>query len=78
MNITFLCYFLLNNLDKCLETLIESGRISEAAFFCRTYCPSKISEVIAIWRKDLEKVSRVAAQSLSDPTEYPQHFPELS
>lgn len=78
MNITFLCYFLLNNLDKCLETLIASGRISEAAFFARTYCPSKISSVIEIWRKDLEKVSRVAAQSLSDPTEYPQHFPELS
>jgi len=61
MNITFLCYFLLNNLDKCLETLIASGRISEAAFFARTYCPSKISSVIEIWRKDLEKVSRVAA-----------------
>jgi coatomer subunit beta' len=78
MNIAFLCHFLLNDLDACLATLIDSGRISEAAFFARTYCPSKISEIVGLWKEDLAKVSKVAAQSLSDPTEYPQHFPELS
>jgi coatomer subunit beta' len=61
MNISFLCHFLLNDLDACLATLIDSGRISEAAFFARTYCPSKISEIVELWKKDLAKVSKVAA-----------------
>jgi coatomer subunit beta' len=61
MNIAFMCHFLLSDLDSCLATLIDSGRISEAAFFARTYCPSKISEIVGVWKEDLAKVSKVAS-----------------
>ncbi len=30
--------------DKCLELLCATGRFPEAAFFARTYIPSRISE----------------------------------
>ena len=37
--------FLLGDLDGCVDLLVDSGRIPEAAFFARTYLPSRISEV---------------------------------
>ena len=33
-----------------------SNRIPEAALMARSYLPSKVSEIVAIWRKDLNKV----------------------
>lgn len=45
-NVSFLCYFLLGQLDKCVEVLCKNERISEAAFFSRTYLPSKVQS----WR----------------------------
>ena len=38
-------------------TLLFSNRIPEAALMARSYLPSKVSEIVAIWRKDLNKVS---------------------
>jgi coatomer subunit beta' len=34
-NITFLCNFMLGNTEKCLEILINTDRLPEAAFFAR-------------------------------------------
>lgn len=34
-NISFLSMFLLGDLEKCLEILIQTNRIPEAAFFAR-------------------------------------------
>jgi coatomer subunit beta' len=42
-NVAFLSYFLLGDLEKCLDVLIQSGRLPEAAFFTRTYLPSQVS-----------------------------------
>lgn len=42
-NISFISNFLLGRLEDCLEILITSGRLPEAAFFARTYLPSQIS-----------------------------------
>jgi len=69
---------MLKDLDKCIECLVKSDRIPEAAFFARTYCPSRISGVVKLWKEDLAKISKVASQSLTDPTDYPQKFPELA
>ncbi len=44
-NVSFLSRFLLGRVDECIDVLIASGRIPEAAFFARTYKPSRISEV---------------------------------
>lgn len=52
-------------------------RLPEAAFFARTYLPSQMSEVVKVWKKDLEKQNAKAAESLADPAEYPNLFPDL-
>lgn len=76
-NISFMSNFLLGRLEDCLEILVKSGRLPEAAFFARTYLPSQISRIVGLWREDLAKTNAKAAQSLSDPTEYENLFPEL-
>jgi len=75
-NVSFLSYFLLGDLEKCLEILITSNRVPEAAFFARTYLPSEISRVVALWRVQLGKVNEKAGQSLADPADYPNLFPD--
>lgn len=75
-NISFLSNFLLGNLDKCLDILIKTDRIPEAAFFARTYMPSKISSIVKLWKEKLSSVSEKAGQSLADPEQYENLFPE--
>ncbi|KAH9714549.1 Coatomer subunit beta'-2 [Citrus sinensis] len=73
-NVAFLCLFMLGKLEDCLQLLVESNRIPEAALMARSYLPSKVSEIVAIWRKDLQKVNPKAAESLADPEEYSNLF----
>ena len=46
-NVAFVCRFLLGQLDACADLLVSCGRLPEAAFFARTYLPSKTSEASA-------------------------------
>ncbi|XP_059457505.1 coatomer subunit beta'-2 isoform X2 [Corylus avellana] len=73
-NVAFLCLFMLGKLEECLQLLLDSNRIPEAALMARSYLPSKVSEIVAIWRKDLNKVNTKAAESLAVPEEYPNLF----
>ena len=66
-NVSFLSYFMLGELEKCLQVLLDSKRIPEAAFFARTYLPSEISRIVELWRAELSKVNEKAGQSLADP-----------
>ncbi|KAL0441561.1 UNVERIFIED_CONTAM: Coatomer subunit beta'-1 [Sesamum radiatum] len=75
-NVAFLCLFMLGKLEDCLQLLIDSNRIPEAAFMARSYLPSKVSEIVALWRKDLHKINPKAAESLADPEEYANLFDE--
>jgi coatomer subunit beta' len=74
-NISFLSMFLLGDLDQCLEILIQTNRIPEAAFFARTYLPNKVTYVLDMWRQELGKVNEKAGQSLADPVQYENLFP---
>lgn len=76
-NISFLSMFLLGDIERCLEILIKTNRLPEAAFFARTYIPSKISYVVQLWRDELAKINEKAGQSLADPTQYENLFPGL-
>ncbi|XP_041377525.1 coatomer subunit beta'-like isoform X2 [Gigantopelta aegis] len=76
-NVAFLSYFTLGRLEECLEVLINTGRLPEAAFFARTYLPSHISRVVSLWRQNLATINKKAAESLADPTEYENLFPGL-
>ncbi|XP_050414492.1 coatomer subunit beta' isoform X1 [Patella vulgata] len=76
-NVAFLSYFTMGRLEECLEVLIKTGRLPEAAFFARTYLPSQISRVVTLWREHLSKINKKSADSLADPTEYENLFPGL-
>lgn len=76
-NVAFMTYFLQGKLDNCLELLIKTNRLPEAAFLARTYLPSQVSRVVKLWRESLSKVNQKAAESLADPTEYENLFPGL-
>lgn len=50
-NSSFLSNFLLGNVDKCVDILVETGRMPEATFFAHTYCPSQVSRLVSLWRE---------------------------
>ena len=76
-NVAFLSLFLLGDVEACLDLLCSVGRIPEAAFLARTYMPSHVTRIVQMWRKDLASVSQQAAESLADPTEYEEMFPDF-
>lgn len=76
-NVAFLAYFVTGQLDECVQLLLDTNRIPEAAFFARTYLPSKISSVLELWKSDLKTVNEKAAEALADPAKYPNLFPDL-
>lgn len=75
-NVAFVCLFMLGQLEECLQLLVDSNRIPEAAFMARAYLPSKVSEIVKLWHNDLKKINQKAAESLADPEEYPNLFPD--
>lgn len=47
-NVAFLSYFITGQTSKCLELLINTNRLPEAAFFARTYAPSQVNRYLAV------------------------------
>jgi len=76
-NIAFVSYLLSGNVEACANILIATNRLPEAAFFARTYIPSRVDEIVSRWKADLSKVSASAAESLADPTNNKELFPDF-
>ncbi|XP_041851095.1 coatomer subunit beta'-like [Melanotaenia boesemani] len=76
-NVAFLTYFMQGRLEKCLDLLIKTDRLPEAAFLARTYMPSHVSRVVKLWKDNLSKVNQKAADALADPRDYSNLFPGL-
>jgi len=76
-NTAFMCYFLLGDINSCLQLLVQTGRISESAFLARTFAPSQVSRIVKEWKDDLQKVNPNAAEALADPMQYENLFPDL-
>ena len=76
-NVAFICLFLLNKIDDCIELLCDTGRIPEAAFMSRTYAPSKVSNVVELWKADLALVNRKGQMLLLTPQSTKICFPNL-
>ncbi|CAJ0579930.1 unnamed protein product, partial [Mesorhabditis spiculigera] len=76
-NVSFLSNFMLGDIDKCLETLIASDRLPEAAFFARTHAPSQVPRVLALWKERAASKSQNTRKSeaLADPVKYENLFP---
>jgi len=80
INIAFLSHFIGGDKNGCLKMLVDAGRLPEASFFARTYVPSQVSSIVAIWKEQLEvhKGNKKAADSLADPAKYDNLFPGLA
>ncbi|KAL3108388.1 hypothetical protein niasHT_015310 [Heterodera trifolii] len=79
-NVAFLSNFLLGDVQKCIDILVENGRIPEATFFAHTYAPSQASRLVSLWRgaasQNLNGISkRNVGESLADPVKYENLFP---
>lgn len=55
-NIAFTCKYMLGDRQGCVDLLIACGRLPEAAFFARTYCPSRVTEIVGLWQSELMKI----------------------
>ena len=76
-NVAFVAHFLTGNVEACADLLISTKRLPEAAFFVRTYLPSKIDEVVSLWKEDLAHISETAAKALAIPKENAELFPDM-
>ncbi|VDO70375.1 unnamed protein product, partial [Heligmosomoides polygyrus] len=81
-NVHFTTSLLLGDVDACIEALIATDRIPEAAFFARTHCPSQLPRVMGLWKDKADRLqkntTRKIAESLADPVRYENLFPEYS
>nr|CAB3232869.1 coatomer subunit beta'-like [Phallusia mammillata] len=77
-NVAFLSYFITGQTQKCLDLLISSNRLPEAAFFARTYLPSEVSRVVQLWKEGLSKSNKKAGDALADPSQYENLFPGMA
>jgi len=76
-NIAFTCYLLCQETKKCVDLLIKSERLPEAAFFAQTYCPSEVPRIVDLWKTSLkENKKNVTAECISDPTKNPELHPD--
>ncbi|KAI8905433.1 coatomer WD associated region-domain-containing protein [Gorgonomyces haynaldii] len=77
VHLAFQCYLLTQNHEGCLQLLVEAKRFPEAAFYCRTHLPTKMTEVAGLWRQDLiDKKKERLASMITDPQTAPELFPE--
>ncbi|KAG0297357.1 hypothetical protein BGZ96_006736 [Linnemannia gamsii] len=77
-NIAFSSYLSLGQMEECIEILIDTERIPEAAMLARTYVPSAVPRVLQLWKDSLVAAKREkTAQALADPLEYEDMFPDL-
>jgi coatomer subunit beta' len=75
-NVAFVSNLLCGNVEACADILIETKRFPEAAFFARTYLPSRVDEIVGMWKEDLASISETAAKALASPSENPDLFPD--
>lgn len=49
-NISFLCSYVAGDLERCVDILVNTERLPEAAFFARTYLPRFVLNLEISWR----------------------------
>ena len=64
-NVAFVTLLLAGDIDGCIALLISTNRLAEAALFARTYAPSKVDEVAALWKAELAKTNPKAAAAIA-------------
>ena len=67
-NVAFAALLQMGDTSACVDLLLSTDRIPEAALFARTYAPSQASRVVKLWKADLEaKKRQKIAVGIADP-----------
>lgn len=67
-NIAFTAFLQLGDVKPCIDLLIKTDRIPEAAFLARTYAPSQASDVVKRWKAHLTTGGKgKIARTIADP-----------
>jgi coatomer subunit beta' len=77
-NVAFVAYFITGNVEACADLLVATKRLPEAAFFARTYIPSRVDDIVALWKDDLASTSESAANALASPKQNPEKFADMA
>lgn len=56
-NIAFVAAFVCGQVEACIDILVESNRIPEAALFARAYLPSRVPSLTKLWKDMLSAPS---------------------
>ncbi|KAM4058805.1 coatomer WD associated domain-containing protein [Hirsutella rhossiliensis] len=76
-NVAFSCYWLLGDVDGCVEMLTKTGRLAEAVLFAQTYKPSLAASIVKDWKESLDKGKKGrVAKLIGVPDEDAELFPE--
>lgn len=54
-NIAFQAAYLIADIESCVNILVKSNRIGEAAFFAKSYAPSMLPEIMKKWAISLKE-----------------------
>ncbi|KAJ3206133.1 Coatomer subunit beta' [Dinochytrium kinnereticum] len=77
-NVAFLCNLLVGDVSKSIDLLCSTERLAEAALLSRTYMPSRISDVVGLWKDSLVKAKKPkSAEAIADPRQYENLFPDI-
>ncbi|KAI1733138.1 coatomer WD associated region domain-containing protein [Ditylenchus destructor] len=82
-NVSFISSLLLGDVSKCVDILVETGRIPEAAFFAHTYCPSQVPRLVELWKTKAALAltgvgKKNVGENIADPAKYDNLFPGYS
>jgi coatomer subunit beta' len=77
-NVAFVAYFITSNVEACADLLVATKRLPEAAFFARTYIPSRVDDIVTLWKEDLASTSESAANALASPKQNPEKFADMA
>jgi len=76
-NIAFSCQLQLGAPDECVDILLSTERLPEAALFARTYAPSQVPKAVERWKGSLEESGKSKiAMKLASPEEHSDLFDE--
>ncbi|KAF8324305.1 coatomer beta [Cantharellus anzutake] len=76
-NIALAALLQLGDPKACVDLLVETNRVAEAALFSRTYAPSQVPRVVDIWKNDLAANQRGRiADLVASPSDHPELFEE--
>lgn len=73
-NIAFVSLLMLGRVNECINLLVKANRVQEAAFMALSYAPSRVPEILHLWKTNLNKTNAKIAKSLANPVEYPNLF----